>query len=219
VSLEVLRDRDASFELFRGMYPRTAALEDNMALLRATYAKAKAAAEIVSRSRAETTALKTAVEKHRVARALEAVAAGTAAGGEAGGVPLEPDAAECALLSKLEGEKASYRASFAELKDLKAEIERMQRTLEQGRLRMQADFEGWYAACSARVAHLPPDPSGGAPPTPTPTALNRSTASVASAAAGDSSEADIAAFYKARDELKALKAAGALSRAKAATVV
>jgi kinesin family protein 6/9 len=48
--------------------------------------------------------------------------------------------------------KAVYKDAFQRLRDLKAEIERIQRVLEAGRLRMQGDFEAWYADCLMRLS-------------------------------------------------------------------
>lgn len=228
ISVDTLRDRDASFDVFRGMYPRTSAIEDNMALLRATYDKAKGAAERVAAAKGETTSIKGVIEKMRIARAIDAVATGAATDREAAVARLEPDEAERGLLARLEGEKAGYRSAFTELRELKAEIERIQQTLEQGRLKMQADFESWYAACTSQLAKaaasgagvggatqapgLPRLLSQGEPllhPSPAPhvdRSLNSSTVSTGSAA----TDADIAAFYRAKEELAALKRSGLL---------
>lgn len=226
INVETLKDRDSSFEVFRGMYPRTVALEDNMALLRSTYDRAKGAAERVQLSKGKTTELKTAIEKHRVGRALESVSQGVGGGegavvGAQGG--MEPDEHERHLLAQLEAEKGLYRTAFNELRDLKAEIERIQKTLEQGRVKMQADFESWYAACTAQLAKAITGQStagssavsaesASAPAAPAPAlpsasrSLNSSVASTGSA----STDADIAAFYKAKEELQALKRQGLL---------
>lgn len=54
-----------------------------------------------------------------------------------------PDPREERLTIQIEKCKQTYKSSFDELKELKFEIERIQKVLEKSREKMQSDFEKW----------------------------------------------------------------------------
>jgi kinesin family protein 6/9 len=58
------------------------------------------------------------------------------------------------LRAELDHHKAVYKEAFQRLRDLKAEIEKIQRVLEGGRLKMQSDFEAWYSDCLMKLSKL-----------------------------------------------------------------
>ncbi len=165
---EVLADRDRAFELFKSGYARAAGIEDNKVLLKQKYDEAKAAAELVNRARGETNRLKAEIERRRVEAAMAALVADGKVGGGAGGEADEAAAVAAAaaaaaaggaegedeprLRAELDHHKAVYKEAFQRLRDLKAEIEQIQRLLEAGRLKMQADFEAWYSACLVKLS-------------------------------------------------------------------
>jgi kinesin family protein 6/9 len=254
---QVLSDRDKAFEIFRQLFPKHDAVEDNKALLKHKYDAAKAEAERVNVARGEMNRLKGEIERGRVEAAmanivegkLDGDAEGTAAAGEwcAGRgeqgenmdqppplrLPLRhtelanpflsfffaagPD--EARLRSDLDRQKAAYKESFQRLRDLKGEIEHIQRLLEAGRLKMQADFESWFSAVLLKANRATqaeaerlvgekgagPAAGLGTPGVPAFPAVHQQPlahpaapfASTGSAQA----DADIAAFYKAKEEL------------------
>lgn len=65
-------------------------------------------------------------------------------------VPLEHPKEE-QLRRELEDYKYQYRQGVSELRNLKSEIEGIQKMLENSRKRMQADFENWLQVMSSQV--------------------------------------------------------------------
>jgi len=142
-----LRDRERACDAFRAAHPSAGATADNKALLRARYDAAKATADRVNAARDAISGLKAALEKARMDRALSSLSGGGEAGAGGDDAPLR---------AQMEAQKGAYRDGFEALRALKAEIEGIQRALEATRLRVQAEFEDWFAA------------AGGAPPAPAP---------------------------------------------------
>ena len=124
----------------------------------------------------------------------------------------------------MDSHKADYKRAFDRLVGLKSEIETIQRTVEVSRLHMQSDFESWLSNCLALAAAE----AGRRQPGPPQQLAPRSTASMPPPAASDGSvrgggvagaslpstgdaaaDADVAAFYRASEDLKRLRAAGA----------
>jgi cell fate (sporulation/competence/biofilm development) regulator YlbF (YheA/YmcA/DUF963 family) len=62
------------------------------------------------------------------------------------------EAEEARLRGAMDKQKAEYKAAFDSLRDMKAEIESIQRNIEVSRLSMQSDFESWLANCLAMLA-------------------------------------------------------------------
>lgn len=130
----------------------------------------------------------------------------------------------------MDSHKADYKRAFDRLVGLKSEIETIQRTVEVSRLHMQSDFESWLSNCLALAAAEVGRGQPGPPPQQLPPQqlAPRPSASMPLPAASDSSgrgggiagaplpstgdaaaDADVAAFYRASEELKRLRAAGA----------
>ncbi len=145
---QVLNDRDRAFDIFRQVYPKHDTIEDNKILLKQRYDAAKAEAERVNSARNETNRLKGEIERVRVEAAMSSITA-EGKGAEEGGAAASTSEAD--LRADLDHYKAVYKDSFQRLKDLKSEIEHIQRVLEASRLKMQADFEAWYADCLMKV--------------------------------------------------------------------
>lgn len=146
------------------------------------------------------------------------------------------DPEEARIRAAMDGHKSDYKRAYDRLVSLKAEIETIQRTVELSRLSMQADFESWLANCLAlaaaeTTAQLPPAAAAPAPsrapaPTPVPALARAAPPSDGGGAAsgggggapvtGDAAaDADIAAFYRASEELKRRRAQGAAGLASA----
>lgn len=61
-------------------------------------------------------------------------------------------------------EKASYKAGFGQLRDLKGEIEHLQLLLEQSRSKLQQDFQQWLAAAGQQLGQQPEQTQTQPPP-------------------------------------------------------
>jgi len=134
--MELLKDRNKSFEAFRKSYRRNEVIESQKSTLREKYGSAKATGEVVNAARAKINSLKARIEQRRVERAMQAVANSGEAEGE--------DPEEAAMKAQMEAEKARYKENFEQLKKFKAEIEHIQHLLESSRVRLQKDFESWF---------------------------------------------------------------------------
>ena len=84
------------------------------------------------------------VEQSRVQRSVRG-----AMGGEE-----EPEEPEVTRARKeIDAEKAQYKAKFATLRELKADIERLTAMLEQSRKKLTGDFEAWLTVMLRQQAH------------------------------------------------------------------
>mmetsp|Transcript_24608 Transcript_24608/g.34359 ORF Transcript_24608/g.34359 Transcript_24608/m.34359 type:complete len:139 (+) Transcript_24608:191-607(+) len=100
----------------------------------------------------------------------------------------EKDTEEDTFLQRLRAEKESYKKLFLQLKELKQEIEHLQHGLERARRQLKRDFERWWNEANQ------------APKAETQTSTNSRINSLKQT--GDpSADAEIAAFYRARDEM------------------
>ena len=101
-----------------------------------------------------------------------------------------PSDAERGLLVELDEQQRRYTSSFARLRELKGEIEYTRKLLEAAAVRLQADFEGWYAKAllERRTAPEAGARGGGARP----------------AGGGGAESDDVKRFYAAKDQLMRL---------------
>eukprot|EP00002_Diphylleia_rotans_P033221 TRINITY_DN703_c0_g3_i5.p1 TRINITY_DN703_c0_g3~~TRINITY_DN703_c0_g3_i5.p1 ORF type:complete len:860 (-),score=162.25 TRINITY_DN703_c0_g3_i5:1427-4006(-) len=125
------------FEEFKRTYPKAEAMEENKKELKSKYAEAKTLGTLVNESRDNINKMKSLLEQKRLSRAVSSVAE------QSNPAILEREEEE--LKGKIEDEKAKYKDSFNKLRDMKGEIESLQAMLERGRVRMQADFDQYYA--------------------------------------------------------------------------
>ena len=132
--MSLLADRNKAFEHFRRSYRRNEAIEENKALLKEKYGRAKGLGERVNAARGKINQLKATIEQRRVAQSMAE---------EEGRSIDEFIAEEERAKLAIDREKADYRDAFNELRDLKKEIEHLQLMLEQSRKRLQTDFEQW----------------------------------------------------------------------------
>eukprot|EP00873_Tetraselmis_striata_P011712 jgi/Tetstr1/431976/TSEL_021453.t1 len=133
---ELLKDRNKAFELFRKSYRKNEVIEENKALLKQKYELAKALGGKVNGNKKRINELKALIEQRRIQRAVSGRADGDGAD-EAG----DPEEEQAKL--RIEREKSSYKEAFAQLRELKSEIEHLQMLLEQSRTKLQKDFEQW----------------------------------------------------------------------------
>ena len=218
VQASLLRDSDDSLSCPKPVRELVDALtEENKALLRSKYTEAKALGEAVNACRARIQGMKTYMEQKRMLQAVD--------GGGTGAAGAEAPALDAELAQVMDGigrEKSAYRSSFERLKELKREIEHIQRLLEQSRRRVQADFEQWYAMQQQQQQQQQQRGGGGgagggassdgpgARPASRGHALRTPPRAGAAVPAASSpvmstgnrqADEDIAAFYRARDEV------------------
>jgi len=172
---EMLSDRDRAFDLFKSSYSKLSAIEDNKILLKQRYDEAKQTAELVNSARGETNRLKAEIERGRVETAMTNLVTANTSGAmsvdsksadgssdssqsnissASSSVTMMSFSDEPRLRAELDHHKAVYKEAFQRLRDLKAEIEKIQRVLEGGRLKMQSDFEAWYSDCLMKLSKL-----------------------------------------------------------------
>ena len=214
VNTDMLRDRNQAFEHFRKSYRKNEAIEENKAILKEKYASAKAMAAKVNAARQQINFLKSTIEQLRKERAMQGVVEGE-------GVQ-EEDPEEERAKSQIEVQKEAYKRGYASLKSLKAEIEHLQLMLEKSRKGLQKDFEQWFVRvaqqCVARekaeaVREQRGGKGKGAALQGSHLELETPRTAHARMAAGPmitgnvQADADIIAFYKAREELMSKKAA------------
>ncbi|KAA0162039.1 hypothetical protein FNF31_03450 [Cafeteria roenbergensis] len=222
---QLLDDRDASRDRFKAAYPRRQQLRDLKQALADKYAEAKQGAGLINRARGRVVELKAAVEELRVRRAMQALADSEAAGSD--GTPAAtadsaPSEAETGLLVEMEEQQKRYTSAFARLRELKGEIEYTRKLLEAGSVRMQSEFEAWFAQAllerrtrltSATTPRRHEHAAGMAAPdrafAPSATGGAGAGAGAQAGAGGGGETDDVARFYAARDQLLKLTGGGA----------
>jgi kinesin family protein 6/9 len=143
----VLQDATQALAFFRlHHYPprRRAALEEDTRLLKGKFREAKALGERVQKARHSVTCLRKVAGQLRRWKDEEEI-------GEEGGRADNALVAEeeAKVLQELEQEKKAYHVSYEALRDLKGEIEGVQRAVDAHRVRLQAAFDPWYAEARA----------------------------------------------------------------------
>ena len=138
VTAEILADKKKSFEIFRTTYHSNQAVEENKSLLRQRYTEAKAMGKRVNDARGNINKIKKRIEQLRLeqqqyqneedAETLHEI------------MQVEQD-----LKGEMDRFKVDYKQNFNRLRELKSEIERIQKQLERQRIRMQSDFESWHS--------------------------------------------------------------------------
>lgn len=196
--MEMLKDRNKAFEAFRKSYRKNEVIESQKQILREKFGMAKATGEAVNAARARINSIKARIEQRRVELDMQ----------HGGAEELPEDPEELALRGELDQEKKKYKTNFDALKHLKAEIEHIQHLMEGARVRLQHDFESWFDSKAGQVKYemaqekkaAARHAQQGAPAEMQAVALP--TQQIGMASTGDSAaDADIAAFYKAREEL------------------
>ncbi|CAN0399691.1 unnamed protein product [Lampetra fluviatilis] len=135
--------RKEAFDIFRRDYADNITIEDNKYILKQRYAEAKALGETVNQARSKINQLKSQIDHRRMQRAAQGVSKALPGVDESD--PVEED-----LRARIEGEKSSYKEAFTRLKVLKTEIEHLQHLLEKAKLKLQRDFDDWWAGEVAR---------------------------------------------------------------------
>jgi kinesin family protein 6/9 len=150
------------------------------------------------------------IEQLRVRNGMQQLASGEDVG-EGGGGGGEADAEEAQLKALIETEKASYRENFQTLKSFKGEIEHLQALLERSRRKLHKEFDSFWTERQRqsqsqsqsserereRVVSSGRSSAASNTPTPSPPPPPPATGTTGS----DEVDADIAAFYRKRDEM------------------
>lgn len=135
---ELLLDPQHAFEVFRESVRQPESFEENKQLLKQKMAEAKSYGDEANAVRAGINAAKTRLEKLRTERAM------TAAGNSS--EPIEDGPEEVAEIQEIDRLKVMYRERTAGLRRVKGDVERIQQLLEQNKMRLQREFEAWFAS-------------------------------------------------------------------------
>ena len=138
ITLKDLEDKKKALKIFRETYAKNQAVEDNKVMLKTKYNEAKQTGEVINAARTKINELKAALDDARAARQ-----------------EVDPDDLDLreermlrnekvqAIKVRMDEHKQTYRSNFQKLRELKGEIERIQKLLEKSRVTMQEDFEAW----------------------------------------------------------------------------
>ncbi len=190
---EDLLDRAKTFDMFRKSYRRNEAMEENKALLREKFATGKSMGTEVNATRKRLKDLTNKLEDLRKANAMRGMV-------DKNGEIVQTEE-ENALQTEISSAKSAYQKQYAELKDLKADIERIQALLERSKDRMQKDFEQWFGLMLKQSQGGDGASTGNrAATTATPTKSVQTGMSSVSSKDPKVNE-NLVAFYKSRDEI------------------
>uniref|UniRef100_A0A8C3W023 Kinesin family member 6 n=1 Tax=Catagonus wagneri TaxID=51154 RepID=A0A8C3W023_9CETA len=135
---EMSLGRQEAFEIFKRDHADSVTIEDNKQMLKQRFSEAKALGESINEARSKIGRLKEEITQRHV----QQVALGVS---ENIPVPSVPDLLEEKLRSQLEEEKRSYKSMFTRLKALKVEIEHLQLLMGKAKVKLQKEFEDWWA--------------------------------------------------------------------------
>ncbi|XP_036763049.2 kinesin-like protein KIF6 isoform X1 [Manis pentadactyla] len=135
---EMSLGRQEAFEIFRRDHADSVTIEDNKQILKQRFSEAKALGESLNEARSKIGGLKEEITQ----RHMQQVALGIS---ENIATPSMPDSLEEKLRSQLEEEKRRYKTMFMRLKALKVEIEHLQLLMDKSKVKLQKEFEAWWA--------------------------------------------------------------------------
>ncbi|XP_077017817.1 kinesin-like protein KIF6 isoform X3 [Tamandua tetradactyla] len=206
---EMSLGRQEAFEIFKRDHADSITIEDNKQILKQRFSEAKALGERINEARSKIGLLKEDIAQ----RHMQQVAIGIS---ENLAVPSVPDLLEEKLRSQLEEEKKRYKTMFTHLKALKVEIEHLQLLMDRAKVKLQKEFEAWWAEEATNLQanspavnsfdHMKPSPQTPKAQQEQPQLLSnksipeRPTSSIP--LTGDSqTDSDILAFIKARQSV------------------
>ncbi|XP_055993308.1 kinesin-like protein KIF6 [Sorex fumeus] len=146
---EMSLGRQEAFEIFKRDHADSITIEDNKQILKQRFSEAKALGESINKARSKVGHLKEEI----VQRHMQQVALGIS---ENTTVSPVPDPVEEKLRAQLEKEKKSYKTDFMHLKALKVEIEHLQLLMDKTKVKLQKEFEDWWAEETTRLQVNPP---------------------------------------------------------------
>ncbi|XP_076771494.1 kinesin-like protein KIF6 isoform X4 [Arvicanthis niloticus] len=135
---EMSLGRQEAFEIFKRDHADSVTIEDNKQILKQRFSEAKALGESINEARSKIGQLKETISQ----RHLQQVAIGIS---ENMVPPNTPDPQEEKLRAQLEEEKSKYKTAFMRLKALKVEIEHLQLLMDKTKVKVQKEFEAWWA--------------------------------------------------------------------------
>ncbi|XP_036271250.1 kinesin-like protein KIF6 [Pipistrellus kuhlii] len=136
---EMSLGRQEAFEIFKRDHADSVTIEDNKQILKQRFSEAKALGENINETRSKIGHLKEEITQRHLQQAALGIA-------ENMPMPAEPDLHEEKLRSQLEEEKRRYKTMFTRLKALKVEIEHLQLLMDRAKVKLQKEFETWWAA-------------------------------------------------------------------------
>ncbi|KAM4835060.1 kinesin-like protein KIF6 isoform 2-T2 [Thomomys bottae] len=137
---EMSLGRQEAFEIFKRDHADSVTIDDNKQILKQRFSEAKALGESINEARSKIGRLKEEItQRHK-----QQVALGLS---ESTGLsePSGPDLQEEKLRTQLEEEKKRYKTMFTRLKALKVEIEHLQLLMDRAKVKLQKEFEAWWA--------------------------------------------------------------------------
>nr|KAF6341392.1 kinesin family member 6 [Myotis myotis] len=146
---EMSLGRQEAFEIFKRDHADSVTIEDNKQILKQRFSEAKSLGENINEARSKIGHLKEAITQRHLQRAALGVTENMPA-------PAVPDLHEEKLRSQLEEEKRRYKTMFTRLKALKVEIEHLQLLMDRAKVKLQKEFEAWWAAEASSLQADPP---------------------------------------------------------------
>ncbi|XP_006524454.1 kinesin-like protein KIF6 isoform X1 [Mus musculus] len=135
---EMSLGRQEAFEIFKRDHADSVTIEDNKQVLKQRFSEAKALGESINEARSKIGQLKDAINQRHLQQVALGISENT--------VPAStPDPQEEKLRAQLEEEKGRYKTAFMHLKALKVEIEHLQLLMDKAKVKLQKEFEAWWA--------------------------------------------------------------------------
>ncbi|XP_064332536.1 kinesin-like protein KIF6 isoform X5 [Camelus dromedarius] len=135
---EMSLGRQEAFEIFKRDHADSVTIEDNKQILKQRFSEAKALGESINEARSKIGRLKEEITQRHVQQVALGISENTT-------VPSAPDPMEEKLRSQLEEEKTRYKTMFTRLKALKVEIEHLQLLMDKAKVKLQKEFDAWWA--------------------------------------------------------------------------
>ncbi|XP_049747301.1 kinesin-like protein KIF6 isoform X5 [Elephas maximus indicus] len=135
---EMSLGRQEAFEIFKRDHADSITIEDNKQILKQRFAEAKALGESINEARNKIGHLKEEITQRHMQQVALGISENMAA-------PSLPDLLEEKLRAQLEEEKRRYKTMFTHLKALKVEIEHLQLLMDKAKVKLQKEFEAWWA--------------------------------------------------------------------------
>ncbi|XP_040585435.1 kinesin-like protein KIF6 [Mesocricetus auratus] len=127
-----------AFEIFKRDHADSVTIDDNKQILKQRFSEAKALGESINETRSKIGQLKDAITQRHLQQVALGISENTA-------TPSMPDPQEEKLRSQLEEEKTRYKTTFLRLKALKVEIEHLQLLMDKAKVKLQKEFQVWWA--------------------------------------------------------------------------
>ncbi|XP_058437397.1 kinesin-like protein KIF6 isoform X3 [Marmota monax] len=134
---EMSLGRQEAFEIFKRDHADSVTIDDNKQILKQRFSEAKALGESINEARSKIGHLKEEITRRHIQQVALGVSENVA-------FPSTPDQ-EDRLRSQLEEEKRRYKIMFTRLKALKVEIEHLQLLMDKAKVKLQKEFEAWWA--------------------------------------------------------------------------